>query len=271
MHTRNKGITLVALVITIIVLLILAGVTISLALTNGGIFNKAQEAGKQTDISEIKEQIRLDILSWKVENKGEEIDEDTLKQMIDPKYGSLKDVILTSLKGNEIDVSDILAQSVKQNETKVDGVVIPQGFYYVGGNKKDGLVISDKEKDNMNNTEQGNQFVWIPVENIEDMAQKIDGTDSKGRDNYQGKLYDFSATGATEMKNYGQGTSSYREPSILTDDNNIEYNNGLFSKETLQEEYNQIVASVIKYKGFYIGRYELSLSHDKKIQESKAL
>ncbi len=42
----QKGITLVALVITIIVLLILAGITISLTVGQRGILNRAQEAGK---------------------------------------------------------------------------------------------------------------------------------------------------------------------------------------------------------------------------------
>ena len=50
MKTQNKqkGITLVALVITIIILLILAGISIS-ALTNQGIFGKVQEAKKRTE------------------------------------------------------------------------------------------------------------------------------------------------------------------------------------------------------------------------------
>ena len=51
---RNKGITLVALVITIIVLLILAGISIS-ALTNTGIFQKAKDAQKVSENAE-KEQ-----------------------------------------------------------------------------------------------------------------------------------------------------------------------------------------------------------------------
>ena len=42
--TREKGITLIALIVTIIVLLILAGVTINLAVNNQGIFNKAKTA-----------------------------------------------------------------------------------------------------------------------------------------------------------------------------------------------------------------------------------
>ncbi len=57
----NKGITLIALVITIIVLLILAGITINLMLGNNGILNKSKQAVKGTEISEIKEKINLDI------------------------------------------------------------------------------------------------------------------------------------------------------------------------------------------------------------------
>ena len=43
MLKQQKGITLVALVITIVVLIILAGVAISLTLSDNGIFNKATE------------------------------------------------------------------------------------------------------------------------------------------------------------------------------------------------------------------------------------
>ena len=48
-----KGITLVALVITIIILLILAGISIQI-ITNTGLFEKAKEARKQNEISNIK-------------------------------------------------------------------------------------------------------------------------------------------------------------------------------------------------------------------------
>ena len=47
----------------------------------------------------------------------------------------------------------------------VNGVKIPEGFYYVGGSKEEGLVISDVQGDDLENSKGGNQFVWIPVEN----------------------------------------------------------------------------------------------------------
>ena len=52
---NQKGITLVALVVTIIVLIILAGISINLLLGDNGIITKAQEAKKQQKIAEIKE------------------------------------------------------------------------------------------------------------------------------------------------------------------------------------------------------------------------
>lgn len=54
----NKGITLVALVITIIVLLILAGISIS-ALTNTGIFQKAKDAQKVSENAEKEQREKL--------------------------------------------------------------------------------------------------------------------------------------------------------------------------------------------------------------------
>ena len=55
---NNKGITLVALVITIIILLILAGITIN-SLTGSGLFKKAELAKEETLIAQYKEKIEL--------------------------------------------------------------------------------------------------------------------------------------------------------------------------------------------------------------------
>jgi len=63
----QKGITLVALVITIIVLLILAGVTISLTLGNEGIFTTAQKAAKNYTNAQAKETYELDVFDSTVD------------------------------------------------------------------------------------------------------------------------------------------------------------------------------------------------------------
>ena len=53
---NNKGITLIALIITIIVMLILVGVSVTVAL-NGGLFDTAQKAVSKTQIAEDKEML----------------------------------------------------------------------------------------------------------------------------------------------------------------------------------------------------------------------
>ena len=59
---RQNGITLIALVITIIVLLILAGVSIAMLTGENGILNQAQEAKEQTEFKSAEEKVKLAIM-----------------------------------------------------------------------------------------------------------------------------------------------------------------------------------------------------------------
>ena len=56
---KSSGITLIALVVTIVVLLILAGITIQLIFSGGGIINQANRAKEQTEIAELKDKLGL--------------------------------------------------------------------------------------------------------------------------------------------------------------------------------------------------------------------
>ena len=80
---KNNGITLIALVITIIVLLILAGVSISMLTGDNGILMKAQRAKDVTQISSEKEALQLTMINKKLSedekyNIGEELIDRTL-------------------------------------------------------------------------------------------------------------------------------------------------------------------------------------------------
>jgi hypothetical protein len=75
-----KGITLIALVITIIVMLILAGVTINIVV-NGGLFKQAQNAVSATDISQTKEQIQTDLIAAIME-KGDNVTADDINSIL---------------------------------------------------------------------------------------------------------------------------------------------------------------------------------------------
>ncbi len=65
---ENKGITLVALVVTIVILLILAGVTLNITLSNDGIFNKAKKATKEYQIASEREYIEQNVLLYQMNN-----------------------------------------------------------------------------------------------------------------------------------------------------------------------------------------------------------
>ena len=123
---------------------------------------------------------------------------------------------------------------------------------------KNGLVITDGT----------NEFVWIPVENIDEMAREIDGTnDNNGNKKYRGVLYKFNSdkTQNSEIAWTADSTTGYREPANLSgydSDSNVSG----WTETLYQEEYDKMVKQVEKYHGFYVGRYEMSLNSEGEAQ-----
>ena len=76
---KQKGITLIALVITIIVLLILAGVAISAIVSDDGIINKADSAKKETVKGDIKDRLHLAVQELTIDTLGDEITKEQLE------------------------------------------------------------------------------------------------------------------------------------------------------------------------------------------------
>ena len=237
-NKQEKGITLIALVVTIVVLLILAGVSISLVLNNNGVISRAKEAKNQY----AEEQTNVE------------------KQL------------------NE------LANGIDEMETeikKVDGVPIPEGYYYVGGTKAKGLVISDnvadkeldKGKEDVRRDLDGNQWVWVPVENPSSLYTTVDAEVAlTGSTGVKTTKYTNSAIISGITRGLPGDTSSYREPDIVPDstnaDNDERAKTAGFSSlanmaETMVSDYEEMIASLEKYKGFYIGRYELTADGEK--------
>lgn len=69
MTKKENGITIIALIVTIVVLLILAGVSISLIIKRNGIISKAEVAKQETEIADEKEKINLSALAAQANNK----------------------------------------------------------------------------------------------------------------------------------------------------------------------------------------------------------
>ena len=108
---KQNGITLIALVITIIVLIILAGIAISMTLGENGIFTKAKEAKRLQITAEAKEKIGTDILDAQVEavQKNETLQQSKVEEII-AKYGELQadgDTIILKDNGYTVSLKEI--------------------------------------------------------------------------------------------------------------------------------------------------------------------
>ena len=115
---ENKGITLIALVITIIVVLILAAVTINQINGNYGIINKTNVVKEKKEISEIIEHVRLDVMNESV-GKGKLTKED-VKGILDKYFENVPDdfdldTVIDSKKeygSHEIKISELLEDKI---------------------------------------------------------------------------------------------------------------------------------------------------------------
>ena len=259
---KNKGVTLISLVVTIIVLLILAGITISLVFSENGIIAKAREAAEKTNQAVINEQEQMNEVGTIIDNMLNGIGESTPPKPEGPEMPEGWD----GNKVNAVESADKVvvpvpkgytASSVATENKVSEGFVIYENTN--GEDKKE--EVNDNNKDTARTTR--NQFVWVPVANPSEMY----GTDKDGKK--WGKLYEFSASGITPLNWTEQdgvmsitatsGGSSFREPDIIDADSS---NSVTISQ--LETEFNNMIESVKKYGGFYIGRYETgNLSQEK--------
>ena len=255
---RQKGITLIALVVTIVVLLILAGITISLVFSENGIIAKAREAAEKTNQAVINEQEQMNEVVGYLENALNEMGGGSTPEDPTKNWDLNKVDKITSADKIVVPVPKGYTASSVATENKVsEGFVIYENTN--GEDKKE--EVNDNNKDTARTTR--NQFVWVPVANPSEMY----GTDKDGKK--WGKLYNFSANGIT-AKNWTEqdsvisitatsGSDSYREPDVVDSDSS-----NSITISQLETEFNDMITSVEKYGGFYIGRYETgNLSQEK--------
>ncbi len=147
---KNRGITLIALIITIIVMLILVAVTISVAL-NGGLIGKAQEAKTKTEEAQIQER---DILTGRI--KIGDTWYDSLDKYLEGVPSKVQPKKAYGDAGT--DGYGFLTENAEYTEGGKTAV-IPKGFKISDVAEEQtidgGLVIQDSD---------GNEFVWIPVD-----------------------------------------------------------------------------------------------------------
>ena len=219
---NEKGITIIALIITIILLLILVGVSINLVI-KGNLFGSAEKAVSGTNDKTAQEQTRVDELMGELGRVEEQQRQD-------------------NLPGTRVSEN---TKYIRDGKT----AWIPKGFT-VSGIKSEqsinkGLVIYDipegttPDWSNPDSVKtKYNQFVWIPVE--------VKSTDTE---NSIASFYrsEWTANASTGGDRTAGLSTNYTEPDSTND---------TADKTGIADQITELTKSIYKYGGFYIGRYE---------------
>ena len=126
---RERGITTIGLVVTIIVMLILAGVTISLMQGNSEIISKADESKSQTERKEVIEKAKMTVSEKVVNNGGNELTRSELKEILEqyfinvPEDYTLETILKTKEENGkyEIKVSEVYDRDIMTENEETDG------------------------------------------------------------------------------------------------------------------------------------------------------
>ena len=287
----KKGITLISLVITVIILLILAAVAINLAIDSNGLFKKTGDAANTWNAKVAEEQSTLQDL---FEQAGIETPTEITTDL--PEGWSSEVVSEVAKQGNRTAPipKEFVASSVKGEDSISGGLVIYETT----------TPVTDANHDTA--LTEYNQYVWIPVDDINDMVMcsvcggasrnivysektktltctntHAEGTEPK----LVGKLYEGTYSDTTEGSNKIHSytmdftkndqtydpNSGYREPAIVIDEDKDDATSGKNYMELagiadktvasflsqLENDFENMAKSVAKYKGFYISRYEI--------------
>ena len=218
----NKGITLIALIITIIILLILVGVSINLAI-KGDLFGSAEKAVAGTNDKVAQEQTRVDELMDELGRIEEQQRQDNLPgKRVTENTKYIRDG-KTAWIPKGFTVSGIKSeQSINKGLVIYD---IPEGTT-VDWSNPDGVKTAY------------NQFVWIPVE--------VKSTDTE---NSIASFYRSEWTA-------NESTGGERTNGLSTDYTEPDSTNDTADKTGIANQIANLTKSIYKYGGFYIGRYE---------------
>ena len=243
-----KGITLIALVVTIVVLLILSAVAIGLSIGDNGIIKQAQDATDRWKEGSQQEQNALGDLAYFINSSTQGPQELSVTVSQTENSFTIK-VELEEENPNmeyEYYVDGELKSKTNSNEYTQEVTLeekepyIPTGFTHTTGEVDSGYVIKD--------TNNGNEFVWIPVAG---KKYTVYVKASDGSSNYQSDEIDIAVSELTRNLNVDGYNLTYpgwyEEEGDVQDKKSIAY----FKK------------SVAENGGFYMGRYEMGMPGQK--------
>ena len=243
---KNKKKVVGIIIAVVILLLVLVTVLVVTTMSN---------SAKEKEAQVVEEE--------KEETKTQEI------VLADNKYMHVE----TDASGDKVPVPNGFVGSNATGENEIDtGFVI---YELNEGESKDTVEINDANKDEAQTSR--NQYVWVPVED----TSKFYGTDANGKK--WSKIYNFTMSTSTSstfdeetgtyaldwsetngVMSISSGSYVYREPDVLRDrdtpyylkTNKVSEDNMLDFLLRQQTDFNNMIDSVERYGGFYIGRYE---------------
>ena len=223
MKTKEmKGITLVALVVTIVVLLILAGVSINLVLGDNGIIAKAKEAQRKSAEASQNDLIGMNELAQQLE------------EQINGSTGSGS--------GNGGTGGSGAGTKVPAEETAETAPYFPDNtFTKKEGTIDTGLVIQDAS---------GNEYVWVVVPR----TTAVYKTTGLGKTTFTDADYTSIETDLKDYTSTYVTTSGYSDTWYADDKNE-----GWLNETEYKTLKNSMLKSVYENGGFYVGRYEAGI------------
>ena len=257
---KERGITLIALVVTIVVLLILAGVSINAIFSENGIIKRAQDAQNKMNNAQESDLNALNDLDKWINNQvngitGGGTTGGDANPSTTPKISTL--------------VGKVVDKNTKAEDAYGNKITIPKGFKvlangtakesasytYSGDNipaVQDGIVIE--------NGTDGNQFVWVPVGTIKN-KNNTTNTITLGRyefDSNTGALKSNTPVQVASVENCTQEVTintNYKELSVFRAGNSATDSTAQNATARNLEEF---ISTTLANGGYYIARFEAS-------------
>ena len=265
-YSNQTGITLIALVVTIVVLLILAGVSLNAIFSENGIIKRAQDAQNKMDQAAENDQKGINELSNWLDSKingnsgGNTTGGNTTGGDDNPTTTTTK---ISTLVGKVVD------KNTKAEDAYGNKITIPKGFKVVAHGTVAGSATYTYSGDNIpavqdgiviENGTDGNQFVWVPVGTIKN-KNNTTNTITLGRyefDSNTGALKSNTPAQVASVENYTkavtisdryQELSTFRAGNTATDST---------AENATARNLAEFISTSLSNGGYYIARFEAS-------------
>ena len=259
-YSNQTGITLIALVVTIVVLLILAGVSLNAIFSENGIIKRAQDAQNKMDQATQNDLDSINELTNWLDNQvngttGGGTTGGDANPSTTPKISTL--------------VGTVVDKNTKAEDAYGNKITIPKGFKVVAHGTAAGSATYTYSGDNIpavqdgiviENGTDGNQFVWVPVGTIKN-KNNTTNTITLGRyefDSNTGALKSNTPVQVTSVENCTQEVTintNYKELSVFRAGNSATDSTAQNATARNLEEF---ISTTLANGGYYIARFEAS-------------